>query len=382
MPAPALTYPADNATLEAPFEFQWEAVENASAYILEVASDKDFNKLLYTRLCHTNSCSTTELEHVPVDTKLYWRVRSCGNGYSDGISQVRGVTPLILSIVYPAHGATNVELAPEVSWNFVTEGREVKMQISTSPTFEEGAIVHTSWTYKISAKVPAYKLGAYTTYYARLSYWRGNEQIFSDVTTFTTEAMIPQTPTILFPVDGGEFRSEDIVKATPTEGIYKVTIEVNNSTSFNRNRYFEDCAPAVWQVKVKSGEMKVASKNLIEGTTYYMRVIGTYNTVDGSTKTDYSPVISAVYRGEGTSVESINNDDNTVKVVDGNLMITNNDGSKVTVKAINAAGAELGILFDGNIDGTQTISLSRLGKGLFVIIVDTADGRKTVKASL
>lgn len=382
MPAPALTFPADNATVEAPFEFQWDAVENASAYILEVASDKDFKKLLYTRLCHTNSCATTELEHVPVDTKLYWRVRSCGNGYSDGISQVRGVTPLILSIVYPAHGATDVELAPEVTWNFTKNDREVKMQIATSPTFEANSIVHTSWTFKISAKVPACKLGAYTTYYARLSYWRENEQIFSDVITFTTKAMTPKTPTILFPVDGGEFRSEDIVKATPTEGIYKVTIEVNNSSSFNRNRYFEDCAPGAWQVSVKSGEMRVANKLLAQGTVYYMRVVGTYNTPDGSTKTDYSPVISATYCGEGTSVENIDSDDNTVKIVDGNLVITNNDCSNVTVKAINAAGAELGTLFDGNIDGTQTISLSTLGKGLFVIIIDTADGRKTVKASL
>lgn len=380
MPAPVLTFPSDNTTLEAPFEFQWEAVENASAYILEVASDKDFNKLLYTRLCHTNSCSTTELEHVPVDTKLYWRVRSCGNGYSDGISDVRSVTPLILTIIYPVHGASNIELSPEVKWNFVTEGREVKMQIATTSTFEESSIVHTAWTYNISTKVPACKLGSYTTYYARLSYWRDNEQIFSDVTTFTTKAKTPQTPTILFPSDGGEFRSEDFVKATPTEGLNKITIEVNNSTSFNRNRYFEDCGPGIWQVSVKSGEMKVASKNLEEGTTYYMRVIGTYNTPDGSAKTEYSPVISAVYRGEGTSVESIAND-NSVKVVDNKLIINNTNGN-VTAKAINAAGIELGTLFDGYINGTQTVSLDQLGKGLFIIIVDTANGRKTVKASL
>lgn len=381
MPAPILTYPATNATVEAPFDFTWQAVENASAYIVEIARDAKFNDLLYTRLCHTTSCSTTEFEHVPIDTKLYWRVRACGNGYSDGISEVRAVTPLILSIVQPAHGATDVDLTPTVKWNIADGEREIKLQIATSTDFDESSIVYTAWRMNDSVKIPQCVLGAYTTYFARVSYWRGNQQIFSDVTTFRTKEFTPQTPTILFPVDGGEFRAEDYIKATPTEGIHRVTIEVNNSTSFNRNRYFEDCAPSTWQVSVKSGEMRVASKLLSEGTIYYMRVVGTYNTPDGSVKTEYSPVISATYKGEGTGIDGITTD-NSINVMGDILSISSNELSTTKVSAINAAGIEMGTLFNGIIYGTQNISLSKLGKGLFIIVIDNAEGRQSLKVSL
>lgn len=381
MPATTLTFPAADATVEAPFEFTWQAVENASAYIIEIAGDVAFTDLLYTRLCYTTSCSTSEFEHVPTDKKLYWRVRSCGNGYSDGISEVRGFTPLILSIVQPAHGATDVDLAPTVKWNIADGNRQVILQIATSLDFTEGSMVYQAWSKDISVTVPKCRLGAYTTYYARLSYTRNGEQLYSDAIQFTTKAMTPATPSILFPADGGEFRSEDFIKATPTEGINRVTIEVNNSTTFNRNRYFEDCNPGTWQVTTKSGEMRVASKLLEEGTVYYMRVVGTYNTPDGSVKTDYSPVIQATYRGEGVGVEDITDGNGLAAINNGILTIAcNNQPVKVTVT--NATGMDLGTLFEGNVDQSHSLSLSHLGKGLFLIIIDTADSRQVLKTVL
>lgn len=381
MPAPVLTYPANNANVEAPFSFTWNAVENASSYIIEIAKDQAFTQMSHTRLCNTTSCSTYEFEGLALDQKQYWRVRACGNGYSDGISEVRAFTPNRPYITAPENGATGITLTPTISWN--VSGREMTVEISKSSDFAENYIIYTTTTTASSITLPAGTLGSYTTYHVRLRYVKDGETLYSEPISFTTMEIIPSAPVIYFPKDGGEFRSEDYIIATPSAGTTKVRIEVSASEVFGRQIAFEDCPTGQWQMSTKAGELKISSKNLVSGTKYYIRTRASYSTIDGDQKTEWSPVISATYMGEGSGIEQINDDNFSASIIKGNnpqLSIVAN--GCITVKATAVTGVQLGTLYDGEIAGSQLIDLSTLGHGLFIITIDMPGGSHTIKASL
>lgn len=379
MTAPTLVSPAAGVDAEAPFEFVWNAVTDASSYIIEIAEDAAFTKLLYTRLCYTTSCSTEDFENLPITGTLYWRVRACGNGYSDGISEARAFQPIKMTIISPESGSTGVTLTPTIEWN-ITD-RDVTVEIATSSEFTGSSVIYTVESNKGYINVPAHTLGGYTTYFVRLTYEKEGVTLMSDVVSFTTLEIIPEAPAILWPVDNGEFWSEDYITATPVDGISKIRIDVSHTSSFGRTRYVEDCTPGTWCTSVKAGDMKVNSANLVVGTLYYMRVRGSYTSSDGSQNTDWSPVITAYYRGEGSGVETVVADASGIYVTDGELVINRDGNVKVTV--ITPAGVTLGTVFDGNVAGHATVSLGNYaGAGVVILIADTEDGRIAVKATL
>lgn len=378
MPAPTLGYPAAGADAEAPFEFTWNAVDGASSYIIEIAEDNAFTKLLYTRLCNTTACSTDEFEDMPITGTLYWRVRACGNGYNDGISEIRAFQPVTMTILEPASGSTGVTLTPTIKWNIAD--RDVTLEIATSSGFESGKMIYTTTTTGGSFTVPANTLGSYTTYFVRLGYEKDGIALYSDAVSFTTLEIIPDAPTVRYPVEGGDFYSEDFIWVTPVTGISNIRIEMSSSSTFGRTRFIEDCAAGTWCTSTKSGELKVDGKALTAGQMYRIRVRGNYTSSEGSQTTGWSPVVTAYYRGEGAGIEAINTTAQGISVTDGQLVI--NRSGNVKVSAITPTGAELGIIHDGIVSGTTTVSLDALGKGIIILVIETEDGRSAIKTSL
>ena len=55
---------------------------------------------------------------------------------------------------------------------------------------------------------------------------------------------------------------------------------------------------------------------------------------------------------------------------------------QVSVSAVSTTGIDLGTLYNGSADSATLSSLKSLGKGIFIIIVDSESGRDTIKASL
>ncbi len=381
LPAPVLTYPAAGAQVEAPFEFTWNAASGASSYILEIASDADFKKLTHTRLCNTTSCSTNELENIAFGNELYWRVRSCANAYSDGVSQAREFTPVMLQITSPQTGSIDMPLTPTITWS-VTD-REVTLEIATATDFAAGNIVINQTLSGGTYTVPANTLGGYTTYFVRLKYTKNGEELYTDVVSFRTKEIIPAAPVIRHP-NSGKFGSEDYISAWVSDGTRNLRFEVSNSSSFGRTRYIEDGVDGVWHTSKKVGEITISSKNLEVGTTYYIRVRANYTSSEGDAYTEWSEVVTAEYIGEGSGIEGVESDDNNAYIIYGEnpMLSLNNHSGNVTVTAVNAAGIELGTLYAGVIDGKTLIPLKTLGKGLFIIIIDSAEGRTTIKASL
>ena len=87
--------------------------------------------------------------------------------------------------------------------------------------------------------------------------------------------------------------------------IEQARLEIDTKEACNsRNRYIETFAPGVWQ-SAKAGEMKISNKAFEVDKRYYFRVRVSYTSPEGTANTSWSPVISAVYKGEGSGVEII-----------------------------------------------------------------------------
>lgn len=383
MAAPTLIYPTNGGEVETPMDFQWSAVDNATSYLLEIASDASFSKMLYTVECTSTSCSSNMFDKF-LNQTYYWRVRACGNGYNDGVSAVWSFVPTTFEITTPKNGDTGVSLTPSITWN-KTE-RQAVVEIAINAEFEEGSIIHSAKSNGSPYVIPEGVLGSCTVYYVRLGYEYNGESLYTEPVAFTTIEMIPGAMEFKYPVDGGDFYSEDFIHVVPNQGVVSMTIEMATSSSFGRGRYIENCLAGSWATTTKAGEIKISSKNLVQDKLYYIRVKGDYVTLEGSKTTEWT-TISAYYRGEGAGVEGVETYDNNVKVVtdggEAQLEINRSVSGNVKIDAYTPAGINLGTVFNGTAQAGRTVvPVSYLGKGVLIFIVSQPEGREAVRAIL
>ena len=382
MEAPTLIFPANNTEVELPMDFQWNSVTNATNYILEIANDASFNKMLYTIECTSNSCPSTKFDKFPT-TKLYWRVRACGNGYNDGVSTINSFTAKTFEITSPKNGDAAVSLTPTITWS--VPNRNVTVEIATNTDFEEDQIIHTAAGTNGSYTIPAGLLAGYTVYYVRLGYEYAGEQHYTETVAFTTIDVIPGEMEFAYPKDGGEFKSEDFIHIVPNPGVKSIKVEMSNSKTFGRTRYTESCAPGTWVTTTKAADIKISSKNLVNGNLYYIRVQGDYTTSEGSKKTEWK-TISAYYKGEGSGIEGVDINGNNIAVIkNGNetYLTINNPCANLSIEAFTPSGINIGTVFNGNI-GTYNakIPVSHLGEGVVIFVITQPEGRYAIKAIL
>lgn len=90
---PQLSLPGDGAgDIALRPTLSWQAVAQAGGYVVEVATDPDFNTLLHTQLVSAASTSLALPQELASDTQYYWRVRSsniCGGGANSPVFTFR-----------------------------------------------------------------------------------------------------------------------------------------------------------------------------------------------------------------------------------------------------------------------------------------------------
>lgn len=369
MEAPSLTFPANGAEVELPMEFKWSSVANATNYIIEIAEDEAFSKMLYTMDCTATSCSSTKFDKFP-SKKLYWRVRACGNGYNDGVSAVQSFTATTFEIASPKNGDSGVSLTPTITWSI--PNRNVTVEIATNTDFTNAGMVLSAPGKNGSYTVPEGVLGSYTVYYVRLGYEYAGEQQYTETVAFTTLEILPGEMEFAYPKDGGDFYSEDFIHVVYNQGVGSIKVEMSNSSTFGRNRFIEECADGTWVTTTKAGDIKIANKALTKDQLYYIRVQGKYATSEGSKTTDWK-VISAYYRGEGAGVEGVVSDDAKVYVNNENVIVF---GEAKAIEIYNAAGQLVGVV---NVEGASTLDINYLAKGAYVIKVVKAENVVVLK---
>ncbi len=363
---PVLKTPAANETIEAPFTFVWNAVPNASIYSVEVAYDKEFTKMVATARTTQTTLLTSVFELLPVDVQLYWRVRAMANGYIDGVSEATPFKSIMIHVTSPADGSVNQSLTPTITWS--PADRNVILQISNTLYFDK--IVYEKEVSSGSHTVEPYSLGSNTKYFVRFSYKKEGEQIYSPVISFTTKVAEVVPTTITYPTEGGQFYGDNVIIAEKVEGADKVTFEVAKSNTFpSRTKLTDVTSTGVWTSRPMS-QLTSSKTFWKEGTTYYFRALVQFiDAIGNIVKSQYSPVVSAVYSGETGGISEVEADG--VKIVDNVLYL---NGEKANVVVYNTAGMEV-----MNVETDEDVELSMLSKGLYLVKVSMEGNTVTLK---
>lgn len=371
--APTLLFPAKDETVEMPFNFQWQPVENATSYIVEIASDAAMTNLLYTHAVSATELSTDVFYQMPIEKEMYWRVRSCGVNYNDGLSEVRKFTPRQLQITAPEFNAANVSLTPEVKWSYGE--REITLQISTNEDFTESAIVYQTTATNGSCVIPKYKLAAYTTYYIRAIYQRNGVECISPFSTFSTREVETVVPSISHPQANGTLHADEAVQVNPIEGAKRIRLEINDSpTLTGRYKYASTNFDTQNFVDSKTGEqIVIAGKGALEDSkTYYAHVQAAFNTENGESVSNYSEVIPFVYSAEPASVESITIDEAKCIIINTTTgLITVSVPSPTVLRIYDLTGLTVALL-NVTTTGTVNFAIPDLTPGVYIASIDCA----------
>lgn len=345
LPAPAITFPAAGGQAEAPFDFEWQPVDGASEYIVEIAADADMTRRLDQRSTTTASISTGRFVALPMETTLYWRVRACSPGYRDGIGQVNAFTLTELRITAPEHASTTASLSPTFTYSIAD--REVTLEIADDQDFDDEDIVYTH-THSGPHTLPVYSLCSGKHFYARARYSKGGEALISPVIEFTTPEIAAAVPAVAFPLPGGDLHSDQHIQLVPVEGPYQFRIEVSGSESFPQRSTYSTVGVSTrdFTDPKRADEIKLSTKYLVDGTTYYVHARARYWIGGEGVVTAYSETFPFVYRAASSGIDAALTTPDALKVENGRITALENleavavtapDGR--TVAAFGAMGA-------------------------------------------
>lgn len=358
-----LTYPADGESPVDLFRFSWDAAQQAGARsILEVSTDADFSTLIAAVETDGNAVSVAGLPKLTTGKTYYWRVRTIPVGAAPALSAARSFVAPHIALTAPAANASEVSLTPTLTWSAAAEGAKYKVEISRVSNFS--TIIYEAETDTPEHTVPACKLSSGRTYYARVTATLDNASSQSDVVTFSTlNRNDYEAPVLLTPSkDGQTVYRDDVLEVKPYEGLSSVTISVSTSASFPARTGTTNRSLSNFETKDSgtAGSLRISGKNLVAGTTYYIRTRGAYS-LTTSTATQYtpwSPTLTFVYSSEAGVNDIVADDDESVRL-DG-LTLVATAGTAVTVCAPNGM-----IVLDTVSDGRT--DLSGLAPGLYIV---------------
>ena len=290
--APKLQFPADGADILLPNYLEWEYMDDAMGYQLEIAYDKTFNNIIAVVPVDTNVFFTQPFVEINGDSVYYWRVCAQVANSETCYSEVRSFTGDLFSVTSPINGEIEVPVTPTITWDFVKKGADYFVEIATSNTFKNAEIVFAETTKDTSIVIPANVLKYGITHYVRVTATTTDMTVTSASNQFVTADIVMVPPVIVSPANEETVRGASVVvkwQDTPNNG-YR--LEWANSSSFpNRSK------------EVKSVDMGVCEYELtdLEEGRWFVRVATIKK--DG-TWTEYSEVVAFDYV-YSTDVENV-----------------------------------------------------------------------------
>lgn len=277
------------------FDFKWNNGEGGR-HVLEVAEDASFSNIIARKDVKGASVPSTDVADFESGKTYFWRLWTLAANRKAKVSEVASFVAEPIAIASPAEGAETT-LTPAFTWQAAGEGTLYTIEIATSTTFSN--IVYTASTNELSLAVPAKVLSSGKTYAARLRGERNGAKAVSEPRLFHTADVTSYTaPELLNPAaDGVRIHSNQCVTVAEWDGMANVYVEIAATETFPaRTTYKATLADFECETK-PLGEVKISSKNLVDGKTYYVRVRGGYSLSTASTTqyTDYGPVRSFVY---------------------------------------------------------------------------------------
>ena len=228
--APVLISPAENETLEffnAP-AFNWQPVNGAGAYKIQIATAPDFTNLRYSQTTLATSHQPTEKL---ANGAYYWRVIPIDPVNREGTySQTRAFTigyNQVPVLIEPANRSFPT-FTPTFRWTAVLGAQFYRLQYSTDPTFNAAI---TSIDTANTTFTPRNTLPNHVNYYWRVRVHSGESiSDWSNVWTFRKQWYIQ--PVLLTPVNLYQFVRFPFFSWTPVPGASFYRVEVDRDQDF------------------------------------------------------------------------------------------------------------------------------------------------------
>ncbi|MGC1121944.1 MAG: fibronectin type III domain-containing protein [Candidatus Methanofastidiosia archaeon] len=273
LPSPVLSSPPINAVdVELRPTFSWSAVEKASSYTIQVATDLSFQTVIIDEtVSATSYVPSFDLQE---KTMYYWRVRTRSDEQTSEWASGYFTTGLLSGLLqapilsYPSNNGKNVELRPIFSWSMAEGAGAYVIQVSTSSSFAHFAI---NEKVTASSYMTSFDLEPETLYFWRVR--AENEdgpgtwsQYWSFETTHVEKDVLE--PPIVATPDGeeGEGGIRLSWNAVGDADLYE--IQVSKTKTFPRNSLEKISSVTTLEVTTTSAEVKLATG------TYYWRVRG------------------------------------------------------------------------------------------------------------
>lgn len=302
---PKLTYPANGEKPVDLFEFKWEHESNLNIYSVEVAEDKDFVKVIGILNVNGKNASVSGLPVLTDGKTYYWRVSATDVNREHPVSEVRSfIAPRIALTSPTANGSVN--LGSTFTWSNAVDGADYTLQISKNA--DMSSVVYSATVKTASHVIPAKTLTTGTKYYARVTASVDNAQSASEIVQFNTvDKNDYVAPTFVNPKnDGQTLYSNDVITFAPWDGMANITIQIATDASFPTRTSYSNTLSGFSTEGPELGSVKISSKALTDGQTYYIRARGGYylTTSSATQYTDYTPVMSFKYSAEA-GVENV-----------------------------------------------------------------------------
>ena len=314
---PVLISPENDATVDAPFKFIWNKVDGADRYLVELASTPGFENVL-ERVSVTDTAVSvlffSKLTHGEVQ---YWRVQSCADSCYSGVSEVRAFTPMLLTITSPADGSQDLDIPVTVTWYTCGSSELAYLYVSCDDMFQ--SVIYQGTSATGSLEIPDDLLEPGNTYFLKVILPADGVAMTSNIVRFSVAHAAAR---FAVPVDGGTLYKGEHITLKPQTWATSYVIEVSNSaTTWGRTRFIETLKDGQYATTLPAEEIKVNSKLLVDGATYYARSKTSYLDFDGNSHTTaYGPIISFVYRDSAALSGDVNGD-GEVNIADVNAVI-------------------------------------------------------------
>jgi len=318
--APVLIAPDAGATEDAPFKFVWEPVDSATTYVVEISETENFDVLLESHSTTDTTLSALVFEKLPHAEQIYWRVQSKASKCYSGISETRLLTPMLLTITNPEDGSEELDPNITATWYRCHSDSVATLEIANDADFADIVFMGNSATGELDIPSTTFEPG--NTYYMRVKLTVNGETMISKTVAFTTAHA---ATVFTHPLDGGIVVKGEHLVLRPQNWAESYVIEVSSSaTTWGRTRFIETVKDGAYQTTLPADSIKVSSKYLVDGTTYYARTKTNYTDFDGNSKvTAYGDVISFTYYETAPTAETGDvNADGEVNIADVNALIS------------------------------------------------------------
>ncbi|MDR8390925.1 Ig-like domain-containing protein [Aliifodinibius sp. S!AR15-10] len=269
---PQLTTPGDGSTgVETEVALNWNSVEYADSYRVELATSSDFSFGVSTQTVSATSATFTALDF---ETTYFWRVtatNSLGDGGTSNVfsfttrSESQLASPTLTS---PTDG-TETSTSVLFSWNSVSGATGYRLLVATDSEFNSITVDNSSIETQLEVSTFDYS----TTYYWKVVASDGSKSSESEVRSFTTYSGLAAAPVLESPADGAtDVATEVTLRWSVAELADTYRVELSTDSNFGSS------------VQSKTVSATEASFSGLDfSTTYHWRVTSINSQGDGGT---------------------------------------------------------------------------------------------------